>query len=82
MFRIEDADGKRRTVTATMVEYGTEKASAMAKTVGVPCAVTTQMLLDGKITLKGVVAPMSRDVVYPLMEELEKEGITMIEAEY
>jgi len=30
-----------------MIEYGTEKATAMAKTVGVPCGITCQLLLDG-----------------------------------
>lgn len=51
----------------------------MATTVGVPCAIATQLILDGKITAKGVVAPMSMDVVVPLITALEEEGISMVE---
>ncbi|KAI9224835.1 Saccharopine dehydrogenase [Blastocladiella britannica] len=81
-FEVETKDGAHKTITATMVEYGTATASAMAKTVGVPAAVTAQLILDGKITQKGVIAPMDKETVYPLMAELEKEGIRMDEVEF
>ena len=52
----------------------------MAKLVGVPCAVAVQQVLDGKITQKGVLAPMSPEIVEPLRLELkEKYGIEMKE---
>jgi len=67
--------------TSTLVEYGDPKGySAMAKLVGVPCAVAVQQVLDGKITQKGVLAPMSPEIVEPLRLELkEKYGIEMKE---
>ncbi|KNE64884.1 hypothetical protein AMAG_10217 [Allomyces macrogynus ATCC 38327] len=81
-FEIETKDGQRKTITSTLVEYGTEQASAMAKTVGVPCGVATQLVLDGVITTRGVIAPMTRETVFPLIRELEKEGIVMHEVMY
>ncbi|KAG9998071.1 hypothetical protein KCU78_g16631, partial [Aureobasidium melanogenum] len=67
--------------TSTLVEYGDPKGySAMAKLVGVPCAVAVLQVLEGKITQTGVLAPMSPEIVEPLRLELkEKYGIEMKE---
>lgn len=64
-----------------MVEYGDPNGySAMAKTVGVPCAVAVQQVLNGTITDKGVLAPMNAKINTPLMKELkEKYNIECIE---
>ncbi|KAK4203350.1 putative saccharopine dehydrogenase [Triangularia verruculosa] len=80
-FEIEHADGSRETRTSTLCEYGVVGGySAMAKTVGVPCAVAVKQVLSGKISQKGVLAPMSWEICEPLMKELEEEyGITMVE---
>lgn len=51
----------------------------MAKLVGVPCGIAVQLVLDGVIAKKGVLAPYTRDIVDPMIEMVEKEGITMIE---
>ncbi|KAK3686025.1 Saccharopine dehydrogenase [Podospora appendiculata] len=80
-FEIEHKDGSRETRTSTLCEYGDPKGySAMAKTVGVPCAVAVKQVLSGQISDKGVLAPMSAKIVGPLMKELkENYGITMVE---
>jgi saccharopine dehydrogenase (NADP+, L-glutamate forming) len=80
-FEIEHADGSRETRTSTLAEYGTPGGySAMAKLVGVPCAVATLQVLNGTISDKGVLAPMDMRIVAPLMNELsEKYGIKLIE---
>ncbi|KAH0290731.1 saccharopine reductase [Aureobasidium namibiae CBS 147.97] len=80
-FGITHANGMKEVRTSTLVEYGDPKGySAMAKLVGVPCAVAVQQVLDGKITQKGVLAPMSPEIVEPLRLELkEKYGIEMKE---
>lgn len=79
-FEIEHKDGSRETRTSTLCEYGDPKGySAMAKTVGVPCGVAVKQVLDGTISEKGVIAPMSSKINNPLMEELKKYGITMRE---
>ncbi|CDH59027.1 saccharopine dehydrogenase [Lichtheimia corymbifera JMRC:FSU:9682] len=79
-FEIELKDGSRQTRTSTLVDFGVPGGfSAMAKTVGVPCGIATQLILDGKLTAKGVVAPMTTDITEPIIELLEKEGIGMVE---
>lgn len=79
-FICENASGQKQTRLSTLVEYGVPGGySAMAKTVGVPCGVAVQLILDGKLKEKGVLAPMSMAVCKPFITTLEKEGITMVE---
>ncbi|RDL35967.1 Uncharacterized protein BP5553_06579 [Venustampulla echinocandica] len=79
-FEIENKDGSKETRTSTLCEYGAPVGSggysAMAKLVGVPCAVAVKQVLNGTISDKGVLAPMSTRINDPLMKELkEKYGI-------
>ncbi|KAF2151123.1 saccharopine dehydrogenase [Myriangium duriaei CBS 260.36] len=80
-FEIEHANGKKETRTSTLCEYGDPKGyTAMAKLVGVPCAVAVKQVLNGTIKERGVLAPMEPSIVEPLRLELkEKHGIEMIE---
>lgn len=79
-FEIEHKDGKKETRTSTLVEYGDPKGySAMAKLVGVPCGVAVKQVLDGTISEKGILAPMTSKINDPLMEELKKYGIELVE---
>ncbi len=48
--------------------------SAMQRTVGFPMSVGAQMILDGKISLKGIVNPVNVPFG-PFINELEKRGI-------
>ena len=73
-FEIENKDGSRVVRTSTLVEYGDPKGySAMAKLVGVPCAVAVQQVLDGTLSEKGILAPMSPEICKPLMKTLEDD---------
>ncbi|KAM7192245.1 Saccharopine dehydrogenase / Homospermidine synthase [Naviculisporaceae sp. PSN 640] len=78
-FEVELKDGTRQTRTSTLCEYGSAEPggySAMAKTVGVPCAVAVKQVLNGTISERGVLAPMNSKINDPLMKELkEKYGI-------
>ncbi|CAK7566655.1 MAG: saccharopine dehydrogenase (NADP+, L-glutamate-forming) [Sporothrix epigloea] len=78
-FEVELKDGTKQTRLSTLCEYGSTKPggySAMAKLVGVPCAVAVQQVLNGTITEKGVLAPMNTKLNDPLIKELkEKYGI-------
>ncbi|KAG8525430.1 uncharacterized protein KY384_009074 [Bacidia gigantensis] len=88
-FEIENKNGSRDTITSTLSEYGapigTRGYSAMAKLVGVTCAVgksssaakvlSVKQVLDGTISGKGILAPMTPSINRPLMQELkEKHG--------
>jgi saccharopine dehydrogenase (NADP+, L-glutamate forming) len=71
-FEIENKDGSKDVRTCTLAEYGDPKGySAMAKLVGVPCAVAVQQVLDGTLSERGVIAPMSPEICRPLLKTLE-----------
>ncbi|KAI1813352.1 Apo Saccharopine reductase [Poronia punctata] len=78
-FEIENKDGSKETRTSTLCEYGAPVGSggysAMAKCGR--CAMRpVQQVLDGVISQKGVLAPMSPEINNPLIKELkEKYGI-------
>ncbi|KJA22445.1 hypothetical protein HYPSUDRAFT_41081 [Hypholoma sublateritium FD-334 SS-4] len=81
-FIIEWADGSAETRTSTLEAYGAPTGSgysAMARTVGIPCGIATQLVLDGVLSTPGVHAPYSKEFCDPLREQLEKEGLGLIE---
>ncbi|KZZ95468.1 saccharopine dehydrogenase [Moelleriella libera RCEF 2490] len=79
-FLIEHKDGSKETRTSTLVEYGNSTYSAMARLVGIPCAVAVQQILNGTLSEKGILAPMTPKINNPIMKELkEKYGIEMKE---
>lgn len=51
----------------------------MAKTVGMTAAIGTRLILDGKISLRGVLSPIHKEIYEPILNELEKYGVVMIE---
>ncbi|KAF2858185.1 LYS9, Saccharopine dehydrogenase, lysine biosynthesis pathway [Piedraia hortae CBS 480.64] len=83
-FGIEWSDGKRETRTSTLCAYGDPEGSdgysAMARLVGVPCAVAVRMVLNGDIKQKGVIAPVTPDIAEPIRLRLKEEyGIELKE---
>lgn len=80
-FGIEWADGTEEVRTSTLVDYGDPKGySSMAKLVGVPCAVATKQILDGTLSKRGLLAPMSSDINDPIMKTLKDDyGIFLTE---
>ncbi|KAI9228507.1 MAG: Saccharopine dehydrogenase [Piptocephalis tieghemiana] len=80
-FDIQKADGTPEVRTSTLLAYGVPGGdTAMATTVGIPCGISVQLILDGKLNIPGVIAPMTMDICGPIIEELEKEGISCEEA--
>ncbi|GAA5960892.1 hypothetical protein JCM3765_007527 [Sporobolomyces pararoseus] len=71
--------GEPELFTSTMVQYGTEKESAMALTVGTPIALGALLILEGKLSQRGLVSPTSEDVWRPLLAQLDANGIRSIE---
>ncbi|KAJ1890197.1 saccharopine dehydrogenase (NADP+, L-glutamate-forming) [Kickxella alabastrina] len=79
-FEVENKDGSTNTRTSVTLMYGEPNGfTAMAKTVGVPCGIATQLILDGKITNTGVIAPMTPDIYQPILDLLPSEGINAVE---
>lgn len=75
-------DGSEQTITSTLEAYGDPSGhSAMALTVGVPCGIAVQLVLDGEgvFAVPGVHAPYGREMCEVLRERLEREGLGMVE---
>lgn len=74
--------GKMHQIDATMVTIGQDQTyTAMAKTVGLPVAMATLAILNGKIKTPGVQIPISKEVYVPILKELETNGIVFSEKE-
>ena len=70
-FQAEFSD-HREHLTSTLVDFGIPNGdSAMARTVSLPAAVATWMILEKKITLTGVHIPVDPSVYAPVLDELE-----------
>ena len=53
----------------------------MSITVGTPVAIAVKMILNGKITAKGVKIPIEKNIYEPILKELEDYKIKFIEEE-
>lgn len=72
--------GKHRKLYTTLVVIGEDtQRTAMSKTVGLPVAIISKHILQGKITLSGVQLPVDRQVYEPVLKELEDYGIRFME---
>ncbi len=68
--------GAREQVVSTMIEYGEPGGfTAISRTVGLPAAIATKLILLGKIPLTGCHIPTHPAIYKPVLEELRKEGI-------
>ena len=74
--------GKKHQIDANMVVLGEDQTyTAMAKTVGLPVAMVTLAILNGKITTPGVQIPITKEVYQPILKELKAYGIQFQEKE-
>ncbi|MGB5272653.1 MAG: saccharopine dehydrogenase C-terminal domain-containing protein, partial [Flavobacteriaceae bacterium] len=77
-----EIEGKKKQIDANMVVIGENKShTAMAKTVGLPVAIATLLILNQKITTPGVQIPIRKEVYEPILQELQKLGILFKEYE-
>ena len=77
-----ELNGKKHQIDATMVTLGEDQTyTAMAKTVGLPVAIATLAILNGKIKTPGVQMPITKEVYEPILKELTNFGITFKEKE-
>jgi len=52
----------------------------MAKTVGLPVAMATEMIARGEIVDTGVLAPTLSHIYNPILHKLDHEGIKVVES--
>ncbi len=77
-FEAEYPDGTVEEITSLLIDFGIPGGdSAMARTVSLPAAIATHLLLQNKIGLKGVKIPVYPEVYLPVLDELARLGIKM-----
>jgi len=70
-------DGALHQTDASMVVLGENaEVTAMAKTVGLPVAIATRLILQGDIKTPGVQIPISAEIYTPMLQELRENGIS------
>ena len=75
-----ELNGKKEQIDSKMVCIGDDQTyTAMAKTVGLPVAMVTLLVLNGKIKTPGVQLPIRKEVYKPILRELEEYGVVFKE---
>jgi saccharopine dehydrogenase-like NADP-dependent oxidoreductase len=75
-----ELNGKKQQIDSKMVCIGEDQTyTAMAKTVGLPVAMATLLILNGKIKTPGVQLPIREEIYLPILKELEEYGVVFKE---
>ena len=78
-YQLEDEEIK---ITSSLVTEGEiARLSGMAKTVGYPLGIAAKLILQERISQRGLMIPVHAEIYGPVLEELERLGITFIEEE-
>ena len=75
-------NGVKLKMESSMVCIGDDmENTAMAKTVGLPLAIATRMMINERITEKGVIMPLKPEAYNSILDELAENGIQFTEKE-
>ena len=73
-------NGEQKKLNSSLLVFGDDpRYTSMAKTVGLPVAIATKLILNGAIKSTGVRIPTTKDIYVPVLKELEENGINFIE---
>ncbi len=79
-FLAEYPDGKNEVIHSSMLDFGSPSTdTSIARTVALPAAIAAEMILEGKINLKGVFRPVLPEIYNPVLDRLESMNIKMVE---
>lgn len=71
---------RRERIRSWLVDFGIPHGdTAMARTVGLPAAIATRLILQGVIRLTGVHIPVLPEIYRPVLAELEERGVRVEE---
>jgi len=80
----EKEGGRREKVECVLFDQGlqtdkdkewSDSDSSMNRTVGLPLACAVRGVLEGRITRKGVLRPITKDLYEPILNEMERLGV-------
>ncbi|MFW9980374.1 MAG: saccharopine dehydrogenase C-terminal domain-containing protein, partial [Candidatus Thorarchaeota archaeon] len=78
-FTVDYPDSRER-ITSTLIDYGIPNGdSSMSRTVALPVAIASRLILEGKINLTGVHRPILPEIYNPILKELESLDISLEE---
>ena len=67
-------------ISSTMIDFGIPNGdTSMARTVSLPAAIATRLILTGKIHKPGVHIPVTPDIYNPVLDELAEMNIRCVE---
>ena len=73
-------NGEQKKLNSSLLVFGDDpRYTSMAKTVGLPVAIATKLILSGAIKSIGVKIPTTKDIYVPVLKELEENGINFVE---
>jgi saccharopine dehydrogenase-like NADP-dependent oxidoreductase len=73
-------DGSREVIKSSMLDFGSPATNtSIARTVALPAAIAVRLILENKITVKGVRRPVIAEIYNPILDELKLLGIEMKE---
>lgn len=74
--------GQKHRLLSSMVDKGHDHTmTAMARTVGLPMAIASRLILEGRISQRGVIIPIHPEIYNPILAELQQFGIHFTEHE-
>jgi saccharopine dehydrogenase-like NADP-dependent oxidoreductase len=77
---VADLSGKKELITSTLIDTGIPDGdSAMSRTVSLPAAIATALILENKIKMTGVKIPVQPEIYNPVLDELAQLKIECIE---
>jgi saccharopine dehydrogenase-like NADP-dependent oxidoreductase len=73
-------DGTREVIKSSMLDFGSASTNtSISRTVALPAAIAVKLILEDKISLRGVLRPVYPEIYNPIIEELKTLGIEMKE---
>jgi saccharopine dehydrogenase (NADP+, L-glutamate forming)/spermidine synthase len=67
-------------LTSSLVDFGTRYGdSSMSRTVSLPAAIAARLILEGKISRRGVLRPVHPEIYNPVLAELANQSIVCSE---
>jgi saccharopine dehydrogenase-like NADP-dependent oxidoreductase len=81
VFDVNYPDGSCEEIRSMLVETGEPWGdTAMARTVSLPAAIATRLILSGGVSATGVQIPVLREIYEPVLDELAARGIALKES--